>query len=299
MFQEILNNEDFTLNRVLTFLRVARAGSMARAVETEKIPQAQCSREIRDMERWAGVPLFKKSGRTKVLTDEGRELQRRFSELLKALCEFRQQAKEVPRSLAIGAGGSLLDWWVLPRLNRDGKTNYRLYDQRNSTIREWLNEGRLDFGIISNEYVRAGFATKPLGILDYALFVPAQLVPKGRVGDISWVLTHVPLATLDENSTLGERIMKVLSKIEANIRVAVTCQSTPSVAIPVRLRQCAAVLPIGLMPDEFANGLEKFTHPAFRELSREVVIAWTMSAAASRPQLESTADELFDALRFK
>ncbi len=298
MFQEILNNEDFTLNRVLTFLRVARAGSMARAVETEKIPQAQCSRQIRELENWAGVSLFKKSGRTKVLTAEGQELQRLFHELLKALCEFRNQAKGVPRSLEIGAGASLLDWWVLPRLNRDGMTRYRLYNQRSSTIREWLNDGRLDFGIISKEYVHAGFATKPLGILDYALFVPAKFVPKGSKKDIGWVLRNVPLAVLEETSTLGKQMMNALNKIETNIHVAVSCESTPSVAVSVRLRQCAAVLPKSVMPHEFAKGLMPFDHPAFRELSREVVIAWTKSAASSRPQLKSTADELFNALRF-
>ncbi len=298
MYEEIFGEQDFSLNRVRTFLLVARAGSMAKAVETEKIPQAQCSRQICELESWAGVPLFKKFGRTKVLTAEGQELQRRLSELLKALCEFRRQAKGVPRSLAIGAGASLLDWLVLPRLNRDGMTRYRLYNQRSSTICEWLNDGRLDFGIISKEYVQAGFATQPLGILDYALFVPKQLVPKGSKGDIGWVLTNVPLAVLEETSTLGRHMMNALSKIGTNIRVAVTCQSTPSVAVPVRLRQCAAVLPKSVMPHEFANGLKKFDHPAFRELSREVVIAWTKSAAASRPQLESTADELFKALRF-
>ena len=298
MFEEIFGEQDFSLKRVRTFLLVARAGSMAKAVETEKIQQSDCSRHTRDLESWAGVPLFKKSGRTKVLTAEGQELQRRLTELLKALCEFRKQAKGVPRSLAIGTGASLLDWCVLPRLNGDGMTRYRLYNQRSSTICEWLNDGRLDFGIISKEYVEAGFATKPLGILDYALFVPVHFVPKGSKRDIGWVLTHKPLAVLEENSTLGRQMMNALSKIGTNIHVAVSCESIPSAAVLVRLGRCAAVLPKTVMPPEFANGLKQFDHPAFRELSREFVIAWTKRAAAIRPQLKSTADELFNALRF-
>lgn len=295
---ELFNDRNFSLSRIRTFLRVAESGSIRKAAEARTGQQAQFSRELKQLSEWAGAELFKKSGRTKMLTPEGKGLQRLLLDPLKALCEFRQRIEKRPVTLQIGTGAALLDWWVIPRLNLDGKTRYRLSNQRSSTICEWLNDGRLDFGIIPQEYLQDAFAKEQLGTLDYALFVPAKLVPKGTAPTITSVLKHVPLAVLTETSTAGGRITEMLLKIEPSIRVAVTCESMPTAAAAVNHGRCGAVLPKRLVSHLNPKDFKQFEHRDFKQLDRDYFLVWTKRAAGIRIELKKSANELVKALRF-
>ena len=218
---ELLNDTSFSLGRIRTFLRVAEAGSVAKAVKNDAGQQSQFSREIKQLSEWAGAELFEKAGRTKVLSAAGKELQQLLLGPLKNLCEFRQRIKELPTTIQIGTGAALLHWWILPRIKIGQMTHYRLCNQRNKTICEWLNDSRLDFGVIEKSYLQNGFGSKNLGKLDYALFVPIGLLNGSGADDIASVLKRVPLAVLGETSTLGGQIMGALYRIEPKIQISV------------------------------------------------------------------------------
>ncbi len=93
---QLINDPNISFGRVQRFLRVAEAGTVAKAIKGSSGQQPQLSKELKQLSEWAGAELFQRSGRNKVLTAEGQELQRLLIEQLKALCEFRQRIKKMP-----------------------------------------------------------------------------------------------------------------------------------------------------------------------------------------------------------
>ncbi len=68
------------------------------------------------------------------------------------------------------------------------RVKLRLRNLRSSDIVRGLHEGRLDFGLVRRDSLTRPLAGSPLGVLDYALFVPRKLLPGGRKRDFAWVV---------------------------------------------------------------------------------------------------------------
>lgn len=93
------------------FRAVARAGSIARAVEQLGVAQATVSEQVRALERAVGVPLLQRRGRSVALTAQGHVVLRYADEihaLGKALLTAaRTQVSGRPLRFAIGVADSL------------------------------------------------------------------------------------------------------------------------------------------------------------------------------------------------
>ncbi len=79
--------KDATVRQLQIFDAAARALSFSRAAEALHLTQPAVSMQIRQLEHFAGVPLFERSGRRLHLTDAGEELVLHARSVLRALDE--------------------------------------------------------------------------------------------------------------------------------------------------------------------------------------------------------------------
>jgi len=110
--------ERLPLNALRVFEAVATRLSFATAADALHVTPAAVSMQIRTLEDYLRVPLFRRSGRAIALTAEGALLlpgvRRGLSELQQALQQLRQDRSG--GSVNISTVASFLQKWLLPRL---------------------------------------------------------------------------------------------------------------------------------------------------------------------------------------
>ncbi len=134
------------LNALRVFEAVATRLSFADAAQALHVTPAAVSMQIRTLEDYLQVPLFRRSGRKVELTAEGEELlpgiRRGLDELEAALNQLRKDRKGGQINISMLA--SFLQKWLLPRLP-DLRTRHPDIELRIHTSRENVDFSRSDF----------------------------------------------------------------------------------------------------------------------------------------------------------
>lgn len=104
----------FTLQ---AFEAASRLGSFSRAAEELSLTPGAISRQIRQLEDWSGLTLFKRNGPRVSLTDDGTALLTRLAGPLSALHQaIYPLADATQKTLHIATLASIAKEWLLPRL---------------------------------------------------------------------------------------------------------------------------------------------------------------------------------------
>ena len=169
------------------FLTVAQEENITRAAALLHLTQPTLSRQLMQLEEELGVPLFYRSRYHIVLTDEGRRLRRRARELVeladKTVRELDVRHTELTGEVAIGAGEtrsmSFLSRAIVAFRDRYPKVTFRIFSANADDIRERLDMGLLDMGLM----------TEPVDVGKYSFH---RMKEKDRWGVL--VRTDSPLA---------------------------------------------------------------------------------------------------------
>ena len=136
------------------FLAVVQEENLSRAAEVLHVTQPTLSRQMAQLEEELGTQLFIR-GRHLTLTDSGVMLRRRAEEVVSLMGKLEQefaQKEDIGGIISIGSGG-LNASRMLPEI-MDGfrkkypKVQFQLYTNSAEYIRERLEQGLLDFGIL-------------------------------------------------------------------------------------------------------------------------------------------------------
>lgn len=139
------------------FLAVATEGNITKAAESLHISQPALSRQIMQLEDELGVVLLKRGKRKVELTQEGNLLKSRASEILgmvdKTIKDLISDEGELIGEINIGTAECLATHKTLPRIIKSFATNhpkvtYNLYTGDADHIKERLDQGLLDVGIL-------------------------------------------------------------------------------------------------------------------------------------------------------
>ena len=165
------------------------------------VTQPTLSRQIRDLEEELGVKLFERSNHRIVLTQEGLLLRRRAQEIVdlaeRTQRDFDHRDEEIGGEVSIGSGEtrsmSILAEILSSYRQRYPKVRYRFYSGNADHIKERMENGTLDLGLLTEpvdisryEFLRVpvmeewGVLTRedsPLGV--WSLSVP-RTWPGGR-----------------------------------------------------------------------------------------------------------------------
>ena len=108
------------LNALRAFEAAARHLSVSQAAAELHVTPAAISHQVKALEEWLGVPLFRRLNRQVLLTDAGQTcfkgLRDGFDRLATTVEKVRGRAGEAP--LTVSAAPSFAGKWLLPRLER-------------------------------------------------------------------------------------------------------------------------------------------------------------------------------------
>lgn len=136
------------------FLTVAREENITRASEVLHITQPTLSRQMKQLEQELGTELFVR-GRNFTLTDSGVILRRRAEEVIDLLYKIESEiaaADDVAGIISIGSG-ALKSSQFLPEVmsafqKLHPKVRFEIYSNSSQYIKERMDRGLLDFGIM-------------------------------------------------------------------------------------------------------------------------------------------------------
>ncbi|RHP29706.1 LysR family transcriptional regulator [Lachnotalea sp. AF33-28] len=143
--------------RVLNyFLMVAREENMTRASQLLHVTQPTLSRQIAQLEEELGIKLFTRSNHNINLTEDGMLLKRRAEELLtladKTKRDFIHSEETLTGEITIGSGEfqntRFLSQIIALCRKRYPQLRYRVYSGDADNIRERIERGLLDFGLV-------------------------------------------------------------------------------------------------------------------------------------------------------
>jgi LysR family transcriptional regulator, glycine cleavage system transcriptional activator len=131
------------LGALRVFEAVATSMSFSGAAEALNVTPAAVSQQIKALEGYIQVPLFRRSGRRVELTDEGLEFLPAVRDGLQRLESIMHQMKQYRRSgpLQISLLASFLQMWLLPRV-RSFRRKFPDIDLRFHTSRELIDFSR-------------------------------------------------------------------------------------------------------------------------------------------------------------
>ncbi len=138
------------------FLAVAREESVSKAADFLYITQPSLTRQIQNMEKEVGQPLFVRGGRKMLLTEAGILLKKRAEEIIalyeKAECEWLCPREDVSGEVFIG-GGETFGMTLLMDVVCEMRKTYpnikiNIYSGDMVDVCERLDKGLIDFGLL-------------------------------------------------------------------------------------------------------------------------------------------------------
>lgn len=136
------------------FLAVARAESITAAARDLHLTQPTLSRQLGDLEKELGKPLFYRGSRKITLTEEGRLLRKRAEEILGLVERTEQEIGQshIAGDIYIGTGetqGVRLLAKVAAQLQKEyPAVHFHMVSGDALDVREGLDKGLLDFGLL-------------------------------------------------------------------------------------------------------------------------------------------------------
>lgn len=300
MFESLFTERGLSLDRLKVLIEVHDAGGIAQAVPGDSVRQSQYSRQLRELAEFFGVEVAQRRGKLLKLTPQGERLSELAREYLRSLEDFRAECREESVAFTIGAGDSLIQWLVIPRLGKivDAvpHTHFATTNLRTNAIVQQLTDCRLDFGLIRKNAVAPGLKSVLLGTVRYVALVPDGLAKKKQKITLREFLSELPLATQTTDGQFTSGLREIAKMLEVALKPVLACQSFPQTMAAVRSGRFAAIVP-ELALDELATvKVQRVADPLLRRLDREAMLAWNPRVVRIRPHAAKIAERLQQAL---
>jgi DNA-binding transcriptional LysR family regulator len=278
MYEKLFSQGGLSLDRLRVLVEVADAGGISRAV-SDPVRQSQYSRQLKELESFFGVELTRRDGKKLSLTSSGNQLVALVREQFRGLEGFLDSVHNQSPSFSIGAGDSLIQWLLLPRLKMIEKNisavRFNLINCRADDIIRDLRDLKLDFGLVREDALKAGLQSSPVFKMEFALFVPKIILPNlDESPDPIKLIDRLPLA-ITESGAFSRKVQDLIIRKRGGFHPVLQCDSHPAVAAAVATGRFAAILPV--IAQAF---LPPITHHCilnpriFAPLLRPISLAW-------------------------
>lgn len=241
-----------------SFLKLAEMGNLSRSAAQLHMTQPALSRQIQLLESEVGVRLFERHGRGVALTEPGRALKARAEKLLREIDEIRREisasASEPEGEIAVGlptplkamVAAELVDrlWTAAPKLR------LRIFEGTPVQIRDQLNQGTLDVGVLSADehgtgLLRVPFVTEKLFVagapasgLDISTTFPVENLP------------GLPLVQASPQNGVTMILTRHFSKSQRALDLRIEASSTHLMIAIAATGRCYTVLPYSALAED-------------------------------------------------
>lgn len=300
MFERLFSERGLSLDRLKVLIEVRDAGSIAQAAPGDPVRQSQYSRQLRELSEFFGCEVAQRRGKILKLTSQGERLAELSREQLRSLDDFRTECREQSVAFTIGAGDSLIQWLVIPRLGKIidefPDTHFTTTNLRTNEIVHQIADGRLDFGIIRKNALAPGLKSVSLGTVRYLALVPSALVRPKQKLTLGDALASLPMATQTTDGQFTSGLRQIAKSLDVPLTPALACQSFPQTVSALKSGRFWAIVPELAVRDLPATGLHRLHDSALQQLDREAMLAWNPRLVRVRPKAAKLAARLQQAL---
>lgn len=300
MVADLLSESGLSLERLQSFCRVAEAGGVTRAAKGDATKQSLYSRQVKELEEFFGAELMRRKGRGIVLTPAGQRLHSIAREQFAALSDFKTECRAQPLEIVIGAGDSLIQWLLLPRLSAIEKklpnAQHKFLNLTNAEIVHRLHEGLIDFGVVRKGEAIKPLGSAPLGRVAFSLFVPEQMHARTKGMQFGEFIGALPLAVLEGEGNFRQELAAIARKSKLRLNVKVECSSFPLVARALASGTLAGILPSMAAEEMQQLGMKEIPTKALQAFEREICLVWNPRQLRVRVALEKARGVLLHSL---
>jgi DNA-binding transcriptional LysR family regulator len=303
MFESLFSERGLSLDRLKVLIEVRDAGSIAQAAPGDPVRQSQYSRQLRELSEFFGCEVAQRRGKILKLTAQGERLAELAREHLRSLDDFRSECREESVAFTIGAGDSLIQWLVIPRLGKilDGfpGTRFATTNLRTNEIVQQLSDCRLDFGILRKNAVAAGLKAVSLGMVTYVAVVPHALLQRKKKITLGQALAELPLATQTTDGQFTSGLREIAKTYGVPFTPTLACQSFPQTLAAVKTGRFWSVIPEMAARDLPPDSVHQLSDDALSSLAREAMLSWNPRLVRIRPGASKVASALHSFLQAK
>jgi DNA-binding transcriptional LysR family regulator len=195
-----------TLDRLHTLLAVSEAGGITAAAPGKPSLQSQMSRQIAELEEFFERQLVERRGKGIALTADGQQLAMIVRDSFTALRDFGATPVVAPLDVLVGAGDSVIRWWLIPQGAAFDPARVQVSALSGEEIVAGLLDAKLDFGVVRASELNSGLSSCVLGNVDYALYVPAALLPEGKHHRVKDLVQRLPIGVLNGEPSFSARL---------------------------------------------------------------------------------------------
>lgn len=301
MHEELFAKAGLSLERLKTFAEIVRAEGITAAAKGDANRQSQFSRQLKELEEFFGAELVKRGRGRFALTPAGKALHELSQSHFAALEELRRTCAQMPVEVSIGAGESLIQWILLPRLPELRRalhnTTFVFQNLQTEEILTRLADGRTDFGLVRQDAIGRSLKSVRLFTLEFGLFVNKKALPGRLPTNPERLLGELPLATLEGDSRVPRCLRDRARALGIRLKVQLACSSYTQTAEAVRRLGLAAVLPVIARNVLDPTEVRHIALPFLEELARPMALAWNARVAAIRPAVGNASRVLAEILR--
>ena len=302
MIAELLSESGLSLERLQNFCRVAEAGGVTRAAKGDATKQSLYSRQIKELEEFFGAELMRRKGRGIVLTPAGQRLHNIAREQFAALSDFKTECLGQPLEIVFGAGESIIQWLLLPRLAALEKklpnAQHKFLNLPNAEIIQRLNDGLIDFGIVRKSEVTKPLSSVPLGRMGFSLFASKGMAAKVKGVPFNQFIGLLPLAILEGEGSFRQDLNAISRIRKLRLNIKVECSSFTLVARALMTGTLAGILPSMAATELHTMGLVEIPAKALQSFEREICLVWNPRQLRIRVALEKVRTVCAETLLF-
>ena len=271
----------------MTFTTVVKAGTFLATSRALGYSQSTVTLHIQELEHELGVPLFQRAGKRVALTEAGRRLTTRATQILDALGELTRDMA----SLRGGGAGTVRIGVIEPTASvrlppvlaalcaaLEG-LDVRLEIAGTGTVVRRVAAGELDFGIATPPDPDTSLRFEPLFEERLVLAVPRG-APLARRRSISVRdLEHARVLLTEQGCAYRRAVQAALSRDGRQIPVVHEIGSVAAILSSVRSRLGVGIVPLSAVP----SGLPGVVSRAISDLDVRIPVGLVLRAAVGSP----------------
>src|SRR5438105_4746864 len=144
-----------SIDRLQTLCSVVEAGTIVTAAGPDPNRQSLFSRQLKDLEKALGTPLFDRVGKTLKLNENGRRVVLAAHTFFGSLDDVMKAATTTAETVVLGANEAILRWLILPHLGElmasEPPLRFEVRSLPSEAALREIQTGRIDFAIIRTE----------------------------------------------------------------------------------------------------------------------------------------------------
>ncbi len=288
-----------TIDRLHTLCAVVEAGTIVGAAGPDPNRQSLFSRQLKDLEKALGAPLFDRIGKTLQLNENGRRVVLAAHTFFGSLDDVMNAAVAAAETVTLGANEAVLRWLIMPHLGElmAGEPPLR-FEVRSfpseAALRE-VRSGRLDLAIIRTELVTEDLQSELIAPLQHVFAVPRTLL-RTKEGAEVFEGRPIPFAELGGDPFFAKTSRTTATALGLNLRPIIQVESFSLLMSAVESETAAAFIPHiaarSLPEQRFAQVSAK----QMQGLQRSLSLVWYAKSAESRAPVRRAVARLKRAL---